>query len=497
MSNKKLLVDLSKSILPTSFLPNSIKYQQISNGTIFNNGSKLLNNFSSPRSSRSSCSTCSTSCTSTSATTNSTYTTTATSNNNNTSSSSNSSSIISLNLSSSTTHTCDSSSDCNSNCSKLHTNSNSLSSSSILTTSISINSSVSESSSSSSSYFSTDEHPDTLFDEDDNNNNKTSKNSINNSYVCNSSDSSATATTTNSMRTNPSTITKITRSTSNLLNISKSNNNNTTNPTSVETVAKVNCMWNKCKFIGNATDVDDSLVEHIKSKHIFNQKCLKTFRCMWKGCSVFKKSSCSFNWLERHVIDHIDTKPFLCIFNGCKRKFRTEAARERHVQCHINSSENGSQPNSPIKTRNHLLFKSAQNLIQNIKNKNENLKLNDNTPALITNAAAKLSDIKINNTSINDKTKINELPDYTQILKALTKKRKVLTSETVGGKKFIKAQFKDFIDECSLSVFDYNLKSLNYQSGEILLKARVIGTKPKTENNKNEMLLVEWIPNNM
>ena len=82
-------------------------------------------------------------------------------------------------------------------------------------------------------------------------------------------------------------------------------------------------------------------------------------------------------------------------------------------------------------------------------------------------------------------------------MKALTKKRKVLTSETVGGKKFIKAQFKDFIDECSLSVFDHNLKSLNYQSGEILLKARVIGTKPKTEENKNEMLLVEWIPNNM
>ena len=41
--------------------------------------------------------------------------------------------------------------------------------------------------------------------------------------------------------------------------------------------------------------------------------------------------------LERHVIDHIDTKSCVCIFNGYKRKFRTERARKRHVQCHINA----------------------------------------------------------------------------------------------------------------------------------------------------------------
>ena len=199
---------------------------------------------------------------------------------------------------------------------------------------------------------------------------------------------------------------------------------------------------------------------------------------MWKGCPVFKKPSCSFNWLERHVIDHIETKPFLCIFNGCKRKFRTESARERHVQSHINSSDVNSQPVTPVKTRNHLLKSAKLAVIQNIKNKNEQ----------------KADEIQLDD-SVSNKNDTNLL-DYSEILKALTKKRKALTSEALG-KKFKKAQYKDFVDECTTSVVDHKLKMFNYQSGEVVLQANIIGVKPKTSTSKCELILVEWIPKQM
>ncbi len=91
--------------------------------------------------------------------------------------------------------------------------------------------------------------------------------------------------------------------------------------------AKKECLWYKCKYVGHATDVDNSLINHIKSEHIYSQKDLKRFRCMWKGCSVYSKPAFHFNWLERHVVDHIEKNPFMCIFDGCKRKFRTEEVR--------------------------------------------------------------------------------------------------------------------------------------------------------------------------
>jgi hypothetical protein len=147
------------------------------------------------------------------------------------------------------------------------------------------------------------------------------------------------------------------------------------------------CMWQKCLFTSDSADADELMIEHVKQQHIQPQKNNKRFKCMWKGCSVIGRMSSSYLWLERHVIDHVDSKPFICIFNGCKRKFRTEAARERHVQTHINMSENGggggsgayanmngsnsaSNSPSPIKTRNRRLFISAkQAILQKIRNK--------------------------------------------------------------------------------------------------------------------------------
>lgn len=242
---------------------------------------------------------------------------------------------------------------------------------------------------------------------------------------------------------------------------------------------KKKCLWHKCTFVGNATEVDDSLVAHIKAKHIFSQKDFRKFRCMWKGCSVYQKPSCHFNWLERHVVDHIDTKPFMCIFNGCRRKFRTEEAREKHCQCHINTTENlptqipAVSSLSPVKTRNAQLLNTAkQSLIQNIKNKNNS---DRNKP---TSEVLKSS---------------KPLPNYSQILKTLTKKRKM---QVLGAKKFKKAQFKDFIDDSSVKVLSNNLNLLNYESGTCTFSAEIIGSHYNNSTN-SELFLVQWSPVNI
>ena len=320
----------------------------------------------------------------------------------------------------------------------------------------------------------------------------------------------------NSINTNSTSIAKMTRST-----VQKTSNKNTENyekeehnePTSEinETSNGLKCNWHRCGFICQTSDADDShsLVEHIKSKHIFSQKNLRKFRCLWKGCNVYKNPSCSFNWLERHVIDHIETKPFVCIFTGCKRKFRTEAARERHVQSHINTSSHATTQSSsqaqsspsPIKTRNRLLLKSAKiALIQNIKNKSKiNCIKALQKQAQGENKTAKNENLQtVNSANYPKADSVNgsdvKLPNYAQLFKALTKRKRPQQDASV--KKFKKVQYKDFVDDFSLKVIENKLKSLNYNSGTITFQAKIIAHHFNSSTN-NDHYLVEWSPKNM
>lgn len=312
-----------------------------------------------------------------------------------------------------------------------------------------------------------------------------SKNSSWQSNITNSSFTSINdSISNNSIKSNSTIVTaKITRSSVNSLKASNCQPESfTTNFTASDksqsliendNVEKKKCMWNKCNYIGNSTEVDNSLVDHIKSKHIFSQKHLNRFRCLWKGCTVYQKPAYHFNWLERHVVDHIEKRPFMCIFNGCKRKFRTEEAREKHCQSHIGTSEKvenvvQSQPViSPTKTRSHLLLNNAKiALIQNIKNKN--------------NTATSLKSAK-------------PQTNYSQILKTLTKKRK---TQALAAKKFKKAHFKDFIDDFTVQVIENKLNFLEFKNGKCNFKAEIIGSHINNETN-TEMFLVQWNPKNI
>lgn len=303
------------------------------------------------------------------------------------------------------------------------------------------------------------------------------------------------------------------------------NNNSGDN---AQCVNRKKCLWNECKFTVDASKSNDELIEHVKIKHILTQNKRKKYHCLWKDCSVYDKPSSSFIWLERHVIDHIDLRPFSCLFTGCNRKFRTEAELLKHCGLHCNTNASSTSTNnsltaqlnningietSPGKTRQqkHNILNSAKlALIHNIKHKNKSSsqlnELNPNTDNSEIgsdrngkrkfNGKAKSSTNLMNgnhtngtNGSTNGSTRFQ---NYSQILKALTKKRK---TTDFNKKKFKKAQFKDFFDACSLKVVDDKLDQLSFKSGTCTFQANIVGSCVNMSTGV-ETYEVEWHPKN-
>jgi zinc finger protein AEBP2 len=107
----------------------------------------------------------------------------------------------------------------------------------------------------------------------------------------------------------------------------------------------------------------------------------ESFVCMWVGCKVFDKTSCSRSWLERHVCTHGGSKPFKCIVEGCGQRFSTQVNNsdiskneyliiliyfqtilQRHVNSHFNQSgvSNSSASNGvrkSLESASNKLFK--------------------------------------------------------------------------------------------------------------------------------------------
>ena len=93
------------------------------------------------------------------------------------------------------------------------------------------------------------------------------------------------------------------------------------------------CQWQSC----NETIDVATLMEHIRNKHVDTQKDSEVFRCLWEGCKVYNKPSCSLTWLERHILCHSGDKPFRCIVEGCGQRFTSHGGLERHVNSHFNT----------------------------------------------------------------------------------------------------------------------------------------------------------------
>jgi zinc finger protein AEBP2 len=114
--------------------------------------------------------------------------------------------------------------------------------------------------------------------------------------------------------------------------------------------ADVTCQWEAC----GATISPCELLEHLERVHVDPQKAVgegeedERFMCLWAGCKVRGKASCSVSWLERHVVQHGGRNPFPCIVPRCTARFPTQQALQRHVNAHFpHKSEAGGVHNGP------------------------------------------------------------------------------------------------------------------------------------------------------
>ncbi|XP_042240444.1 uncharacterized protein LOC121878343 isoform X2 [Homarus americanus] len=104
------------------------------------------------------------------------------------------------------------------------------------------------------------------------------------------------------------------------------------------------CRWRECNL---TLDPACSLLEHIQAVHVEGQLEAESFRCLWVGCKVYDKASCSVSWLERHVLTHGGHKPFKCIVDGCGQRFTSQNALGRHVNHHFSTAAATPSPRPP------------------------------------------------------------------------------------------------------------------------------------------------------
>ena len=54
----------------------------------------------------------------------------------------------------------------------------------------------------------------------------------------------------------------------------------------------------------------------------------EVYVCLWAGCKVHGKTSCSKSWLEKHVPTHGGKFNFACMVGGCKQRFTSQVREE-------------------------------------------------------------------------------------------------------------------------------------------------------------------------
>ena len=90
-----------------------------------------------------------------------------------------------------------------------------------------------------------------------------------------------------------------------------------------------------CHFV--ATQITE-LASHAQEQHIEPVKCSDVFVCLWQGCKVYNRPSCSMTWFTKHLESHIGVKPFKCVIDGCSMSFSSQTGLARHVPCHFEDS---------------------------------------------------------------------------------------------------------------------------------------------------------------
>ncbi|XP_065577990.1 uncharacterized protein LOC136038658 isoform X2 [Artemia franciscana] len=150
------------------------------------------------------------------------------------------------------------------------------------------------------------------------------------------------------------------------------------------------CRWEGCN---ENVSTKEALLDHIKLKHINgeSEESYGNFTCQWAGCRVQGRSSKCRNWLERHVLFHVDCKPsclkpFSCIVDGCGLRFGSQLMLQRHVNSHFNAQcvSNGTQctkKNGDITPTKHVRKNSRKLRLRKRKSPGHDLDFFDDVAA--------------------------------------------------------------------------------------------------------------------
>lgn len=79
-------------------------------------------------------------------------------------------------------------------------------------------------------------------------------------------------------------------------------------------------------FTYRSVPVQQTAVRMLQAKHVTPQVSCENYVCLWVGCKVYARTSCSRSWLERHVLSHGGNKPFRCIVDGCGQRFSSQVS---------------------------------------------------------------------------------------------------------------------------------------------------------------------------
>eukprot|EP00095_Tigriopus_kingsejongensis_P003431 maker-scaffold110_size354795-snap-gene-1.5 protein:Tk03431 transcript:maker-scaffold110_size354795-snap-gene-1.5-mRNA-1 annotation:"hypothetical protein L798_08557" len=137
----------------------------------------------------------------------------------------------------------------------------------------------------------------------------------------------------------------------------------------------IECKWNSCQ---KKFTTYGKLSDHLKACHVIAQVFEpegsegETYQCLWEGCKVYGKRSCSKSWLEKHVPTHGGKFAYTCIVSGCKMRFSSQKILQRHVNHHFAQNDNdisGSASGSQWKPMSRKSRKYADhNQSQSTKN---------------------------------------------------------------------------------------------------------------------------------
>ncbi|CAB4067032.1 AEBP2 [Lepeophtheirus salmonis] len=139
----------------------------------------------------------------------------------------------------------------------------------------------------------------------------------------------------------------------------------------IEEKRTIDCKWEGCKhfFISHG-----KLSDHLRLYHVESQFSESTFICLWDGCKVYGKKSCSQSWLEKHVPTHGGKYSFSCIVSGCKMRFSTEKFLQRHVNNHFNDRDNTSSSDQSSTMAKKILAENPSESSKNLKRAGVKLK---------------------------------------------------------------------------------------------------------------------------